>query len=785
MSQPRPLDVVIRRIEKGMKNEPGAAKIVIIDCRKKKAVPRPPLFGQVKYYLVSNTDDARHVAEGRGPICPIADFDTGREISVCVNYQVRVKPGNEERVAEVLSGESHPGIALDGLLRKWVAAFTDKDSSAFINNYYQARQELQKYIMREAESEAGLTLKVSLSLDGEEALALANIGPTRTMVRLADSDQEQELKLVAELMVDEMDKVNAVLSMHAEDRLEARVVGAVRAYLVEHVSLHQFCTELNSDDFRAALKQHLNERLRGSGRRVGHLSLASPATEIVPDDKKFFELNHEVEYEIQEFPKPIKIKNTLQMKLTNVARYQAISPTDPAKWIMKSLERVIREELFGKKYINLLLNFREPEADPDNARGNGGNPASSNGLGGERKIASNIKAKMRDEAAAIGYRLEQLISQPDLAPYKLLDNFTIEPERTFATRVSDVHVKLRIVITAKINDLTDVEEYLNRQEDVQKAMSEVALTEANQYLHEIDPSDFYMNFSFSKNIGVPTIEECLSERIRTKLKEQFNARVMSVVPKPLDDKLIERLKALQKALCAFTAEVNPLRSGEKFVFEGDFQIVGVHEHGWYIFQSRDAGLSEVKATVEKNIRAYLATRSDDELRHPPGGLDVLRREVEEDVNARLMKGYGLVMSITTFFRNRTESEEGVSRVEAAYTEERLMGIHASIDSFKRMRESQTAQLQSLLKRREEIIITEESSAELDELDDKINILQKQLAATSQKLVKQQVVKARAETMPGTSTLKQLQPQVGVAVKALRAAESKVEEESDEVIKEEQ
>ncbi|HEX8559843.1 MAG TPA: hypothetical protein VF668_17235 [Pyrinomonadaceae bacterium] len=757
MSQARPLDVVIRKVEKGEKPASGASRVVVIDCRKKKAVPKAPLFGAAKFFLVSNTDDARHVAECRGPVCPVADFDTGREIGVAVNYQARVRPGDEERAAEALFDATHPGVALDGLLRKWVAAYTGDDPGDFINNYYTRREALRQFVVRRAEEEAGLTLRVSLALDGEEALATVNVGPTTSKVTLRGSDQEQELRLVAELVVDEADKVNAVLSMRAEERLEPKVVAAARDYLAANVTLHEFSTGLGGDRLRDALREHLDGALRGTGRRVRRLVLDSPAARLAPDDKKFFELKHTVRYEIPEFPHPVEINNTLQMKLTDVALYQAIAPTDPAEWIRKSLNRVVSEELFGKKYINLLLDFRESEADA----GGGGD--------GGRKIAAAIKEKMRAEAASIGYRLEHFISQPRLAPYGLLDNFTIEPEGTFATKVPDVQVRLRIVITAKINDLTDVKEYLNRQENVQRAMDKAALAEAAQYLHGVDPSDFYMHFSYSKDAGAPTIEERLAQRVRERLEKQFKARVFGVVPKPLDDELVERLKALQRSLCPFTAEVNPLRSGERFVFEGDFQITGVHPDGWHVFQSRGAGLEEVKATVERNIRACLSTLSDEELRHPPGGLDALGLRVEQDVNKRLVRGYGLMLSINTFSRHRTESEEGVSEVERAFTRERLAGIEASIKFYTDMRESQSEQLQRLLRRREEIVIAEESDAELDELDEKIKSLQERLAANSKDLVKRQVLKARAETLPDTPRLKRLQRGGGAAARALPAA----------------
>src|SRR5215212_4622292 len=146
MSQARPLDVVIRRVEKGIKSESDAAKIVVIDCRKKKAVPKAPIFGPVRYYLVSNTNDALNFAKCDGPICTVADFDTGRKIGVIVNYQARVKPNYEERAAEALCADSHPGLVLDGLLTKWVAAYMDKeDHGHFISHYYEELHELQKY----------------------------------------------------------------------------------------------------------------------------------------------------------------------------------------------------------------------------------------------------------------------------------------------------------------------------------------------------------------------------------------------------------------------------------------------------------------------------------------------------------------------------------------------------------------------------------------------------------------------------------------------------------------
>ena len=86
---------------------------------------------------------------------------------------------------------------------------------------------------------------------------------------------------------------------------------------------------------------------------------------------------------------------------------------------------------------------------------------------------------------------------PDLKPLKLRDKFSIVMDGEFVTKVSNVKVKLSIVVTARIEDLRDVKEHLNRLQDVEELIQEAIGEVVRQYLHTIDPERFYVRFSFA------------------------------------------------------------------------------------------------------------------------------------------------------------------------------------------------------------------------------------------------------------------------------------------------
>ncbi len=82
----------------------------------------------------------------------------------------------------------------------------------------------------------------------------------------------------------------------------------------------------------------------------------------------------------------------------------------------EKLERIIREELFKKRYLDILFGFQTR---------NGADSSELISDADETAYASRIKNKLRTAALNIGYDIEQLITVPDLKPLKLRDKFSI------------------------------------------------------------------------------------------------------------------------------------------------------------------------------------------------------------------------------------------------------------------------------------------------------------------------------------------------------------------------
>ena len=141
-----------------------------------------------------------------------------------------------------------------------------------------------------------------------------------------------------------------------KDALNEIVKDELRRYISKNVSLQSFCTELNKPHLRSAIIDHLNKRLESAGRRVERISFESSAFFEPRDD--FKEFKQDVVCEIHEYPKPVIIKNTVQMILRDVAKYKSIGSPPLEGWVKEKLERIIREELFKKRYLDILFGFQ-------------------------------------------------------------------------------------------------------------------------------------------------------------------------------------------------------------------------------------------------------------------------------------------------------------------------------------------------------------------------------------------------------------------------------------------
>ncbi|SRR6266404_1881862 len=719
MAQTYCLDKVIQRVDKPAQTSSPSRKVVQVAGE---AGPRRRWFGRdLRYFLVSNTHDNRNVAQCDGPVCFVKHFATGRNIGIRVKYEARCTPGNEERVAGALSNGIHPGAALDELISKWVTDFTTGAALDFINNYYQQEPELREYLAMCADHEAGLTIQFELTLEGKSGLKQIEMITEMFPIQVSDFPGEQSLKLTGRLLID--DEINAIVYSNRRHDLDRRTREHLREYFANNVSLHQFYAELNDEAFKRRVEAFLDVQLKLEGRRIKIIALESESRISLKERiSEFQRFERDVQCPIREYPGPVTIKNTLQMILDDPAKSDPDNPINLEAWVAKNLEQVIHSLLFDKRYLDLLLNFD--------------------------KTRDEIKRNMQKLADKIGYDIRQIITQPDLKPFKLLDNFTIDTERSFATRIQNFPVKLNIVVVARINSLRDVQKYLNRQEDVQEAIEECAVEVARQYLHSIDPADFYMKFSDPGDSNKPTIEAVLVREIKAKLAAEFKAHIVRVVPKVVDTEIIERLKKLRSEVRHFSVIVQLFKSPDRVVFEGSFQVNGVVD--WYTFQARQCELTQILEEVERDVRAYLATRKYGEIRWTdPDDLDAMRLDVQARVNANLKDAFGIAIGITSFTRNRTEYEESLARLEREEVLNAIETMKDSIDSDRRSRLAYKEQLDNLLTRKSEVIVDGDPT-ELKDLDERIISVRQHLTMLDESMIRRQLRSTKLHLLPGTS-----------------------------------
>lgn len=617
MTQSDSFRAVIRKDAESSAPLAPAEKRVKIDVATRHAVTGwSSYLANTESYVVANSTDPMRVAADAAPTLNVLDFASRRNINLVVKYEARCPRGNEERVAEALSGSQPPSVIFHGLLHKWVLEYVGSRPADFILQFFNNKPHLEEHLRQRALREAGLVLQAGVSLADEGLInRTAVVKLEKLPVRLKDCKQEHLLTLEVGLPVDDAHRIEAHVYRFSDEQLQQTVKERMTNYFFGYVSLNDFPSELNKGPFRVALVDHLNAALRVVGRRVSHLLVEGEAT----PSQEFYEARPDISYEIQGYPVPVVIKNTVQMIRRDRASYANAGSPDLDVWLLDNLDQVIKLVLFGKRYIDLLLRFDVLERE--------------------------IKNKLSFRAAAIGYDVQQLITVPDLEPYKWLENFAVEGEGDFDTSLSKLTVRLSFVVTAKINHLQDVADYLNRNANVPNEMKATVIEEIRALLHTIDPERFYARFSHTNVAGEVAVAALLDANIRDALQRKFKAEISSVILKVVDDdKIVGPFENARKLIVDFVVAVSNSQEIGQVNILGDFQVEAIGEWGKYRVMNLDP--NDMRKQVEKNLQAELANVPLWALSsREPTRARAVKERVEELVKAHVMRKYGLAVDV--------------------------------------------------------------------------------------------------------------------------------------------
>ncbi|MGD2088302.1 MAG: restriction endonuclease subunit S [Candidatus Aminicenantes bacterium] len=373
---------------------------------------------------------------------------------------------------------------------------------------------------------------------------------------------------------------------------------------------------------------------------VEEISAASP--------EEFITLHHTVQCDIKDYSKKIEVEHKILMQLVNIDKYKAKQKDKSLKeWIKEKLNEITQIALFGKRYVDILLDFEKSEED--------------------RETMKIIKDGMRQFAESIGYTTKHIIVEPNLKPFLLKrDGFIVQKTGTFSTLNNRVNVKLNIIVTGKFCDLSKISQYITPEKDIIVEMEHIIYNEAERQIHSVDPEKFYLPFKFPDE---ESIEEMLKIRIKERLESIFFAEDVNVIIKRLETELIQRiLNLINGNPYHMDIEVMPLRGGgakEKVNFEVEFLVETVSRWNTFIyknFESHTQEIEKVKDVLNKDISEKFQTVPYEILKYISTKDSRTLLEIARKSQSKITIIFGLDIKISYVKRKPIKAEEAQQKI---------------------------------------------------------------------------------------------------------------------------
>jgi hypothetical protein len=717
------LDPVIRKVTGTVLVTPGETVIVTIDRGSKKAVKKDFLLrvlGDFHDYLVANKKNPLRTARGK----PLTYYVCDNQRTVAIDIVIiaaQCPVGHEQRVAEALHGEHAPGQILAGLLQRWVNEFIPSgDEARFIENYDAVRHQLEKHLVNRAAVETGLELKVQVALSGENNVASEIVvGPIEIGVRLQGYTEEQKITVEAGLNLDPRHYVKAYVFNEKLASAEEVFKRRLKDYFFHHVTFRQFTYDLQYPAFKQPLLQKLSEQLRQVGRNVRFINISTNTADVRKAPREFVAVTHNHEHFIPGRSLPVIIQNTVQLYCHDSVAFLASRVTDLEAWVRDTLNVNLKRHLIGKTYVDLLLRFAS--------------------------IESNIKRDVSACAAQIGYRVDHLVSVPNLKAEEeeLTNPFLLEAEDTFETSLDKFEVQLKFNIRLYIPKLDSIERYLNPGTDVKEAIRQTVLREARHCLRSIHPERFYLYFNqpnkaaplhAGEDDGLP-VKELLSKKIQESLKKEFNARIVDLTQRVGRSDLTERYHNLCFVIREFRVSIdspNP-QATEELVLTGNFELRGVYpdEEGWRRFSVLQLDLDGLQYQLEIHLKSELKTYYQYSFMYQNA---VARNQVFSLVRNRacayMRQEFGLIIHLTNLDRNTTKAEEDHRNFLIEIENKKL----ESLTSQSKLLVTRLEQLR--VRRARELSVSPVDKETLKGIDENIEFLEKELKDISSATLRQ-------------------------------------------------
>jgi hypothetical protein len=708
------LDPIIRKAD-GPGTTPSSDELLItIDSASGKAIEKT-LFvrvgGRYQDYLVANKTNPTRTAGGKLSYY-VRDAQQQRTLAIDISFQVSCPKRQESKVAEALHGVRTPAGVFMELLERWVCEFIPLgDEGNFIDAYDAAKGKLERHLIDRAHKQTGLELSpvVTLSRQGSVPTEIV-VGPIEIGIRLHLYPQEQKMTVEAGLELDDQNYVHAFVFREGQESAEELFKRKLKEYFFENVTIDQFSRELRYPSFTQPIRAAVSAPLKHVGRGVRFISM-STSEGIIPPPPELVLVNYNYKHFIHGRTQPVTIQNTVQLYSQDSVSFHASNVGNLETWVKNDLDVVLRRHLIGQTYVDLLLRF-EP-------------------------VIEKITRDMGQRARAIGYRLDHLLSIPDLTEKDLKKPFDIDAEDTFETRLEGFEVQLKFSLRLRIPKLESVEEkYLNPGTDVKEAIKRTVLNEARQCLRDVPPERFYLYFNrpneaANANAGderLP-VKELLSNRIKKSLTAEFKAEILELSPRVGRSDLTERHRSLCNVIKPFRVSIESPdpQATESLTLTGNFVLRGVFSDlpGWQRFSVLQLDLDGLKDQLETHLRAELKTfyQSGFMFQNRRGHQQVFNL-VKNYAGIYMREEFGLIIHLTNLDRNTTLAEESQRRLIIDFETNKIAAL---VDQSKHL----VDRLKELRRQRIKLLSVSPIDKEtMREIDESIEVLEAELESVS-------------------------------------------------------
>ena len=294
-----------------------------------------------------------------------------------IEYSVSCQSGKAEQVIAALAPDFDKNggfsTAVEARIARYISEFSfgeEHIGNDFLIHFFQLRNKARDALISRFASESGLSLRLTLELDGEAPLKDLRIVPLEAgpfHIRPANCTANLAVTLRGPLRLIEDYSLPAALQVvKAEEKLpklQANLARDVTEYATEwvvqdRIAIEQFSLK-NFASLRDGLKAYLDQRLlERHGRRFDHIDLEFAGLKKLPPESVTF--RETLPVLIKDATKEEFVEHSVTMQLNNLASYQAMVSVDPSAynpelWMKAKIAPLVKEALFGITYADLVL----------------------------------------------------------------------------------------------------------------------------------------------------------------------------------------------------------------------------------------------------------------------------------------------------------------------------------------------------------------------------------------------------------------------------------------------